>query len=100
MGCEAGSALSAVKVDGRVAPCSFVDAIDLPASELAESFADHVGLAPFRAFADHPPEPCASCAIRHVCRGGCKVVAGHLGSTPFAPDPECPRVVRHREGAP
>jgi radical SAM protein with 4Fe4S-binding SPASM domain len=97
MGCEAGSALAAVKVDGRVAPCSFVDAVDLRPGELVDDFAAHAGLAPFRAFASAPPEPCASCPIRHVCRGGCKVVAGHLGATPFAPDPECPRVIAHRE---
>ena len=40
-----------------------------------------------------PPSPptCASCTLRGVCRGGCKIVAAHLEDA-FRPDPECPRV--------
>ncbi|MEZ4410501.1 MAG: SPASM domain-containing protein [Polyangiales bacterium] len=40
------------------------------------------------AWADAPPEPCASCPVRAVCRGGCRVVARHLTSS-LGPDPEC-----------
>lgn len=72
MGCEAGRALSAIDVHGRDAPCSFLPGVELP---------EH-----------RPPEPCASCPVRAVCRSGCRVVSRHLGGDPFAPDPECPRV--------
>jgi len=75
-GCEAGAALSATTVDGAPLPCSFARGLDA---------------ASFGAFVAHPPEPCASCTLRPVCRGGCKVVAQHLTGT-FVPDPECPRV--------
>jgi radical SAM protein with 4Fe4S-binding SPASM domain len=77
MGCEAGRGLAAVDVQGRESPCSFTR-----------------GQAPdaYRDYASAPPEPCASCPIRSVCRGGCRVVAEHLGDV-HAPDPECPRVL-------
>ena len=42
-----------------------------------------------------PAEPCASCSLRTVCKGGCKVVATRLLGA-HGPDPECPRVVSHR----
>ncbi|MGZ3476932.1 MAG: radical SAM/SPASM domain-containing protein [Polyangiales bacterium] len=77
MGCEAGRGLAAVDVHGRESPCSFTR-----------------GQAPdaYRDYAKTAPEPCASCPIRAVCRGGCRVVAEHLGDV-HAPDPECPRVL-------
>ncbi len=103
MGCEAAGALSAVKVDGRLAPCSFAEAVDVdaraPSSLRAAFSAPPPALARWRDVADAPPEPCASCAIRAVCRGGCKIVSAHLGADPLAPDPECPRVRAHA-GAP
>ena len=82
-GCEAGGHLGSVRRDGSAGGCSFDDA---PGAE---------GIAGFRAFVAAPPEPCASCSLRSVCRGGCKVVSRHLGQG-FAPDPECPRVIEHR----
>jgi radical SAM protein with 4Fe4S-binding SPASM domain len=97
-GCEAGGALAAFTVDGRVAPCSFARATELRATELAAHGSD-VELTRWRAYVADPPEPCASCSLRTVCKGGCKVVAGFLGGA-HAPDPECPRVVEHaRRGA-
>lgn len=71
MGCEAGRALSAVDTHGRTSPCSFLPGHPPPSPPRAE--------------------PCASCPVRAVCRGGCRVVAEHLGDA-SAPDPECPRV--------
>lgn len=70
MGCEAGRGLSAVDVEGQSKPCSFM------------------------AGDTRPPvaEPCASCPVRAVCRGGCRVVSEHVAGDRFAPDPECPRV--------
>lgn len=82
MGCEAGRALGAVDVAGRTAPCSFARGEDA---------------AQFAAYPSRAPEPCASCSVRAVCRGGCRVVAAHLEGDAFRPDPECPRVIAHRE---
>jgi radical SAM protein with 4Fe4S-binding SPASM domain len=82
-GCEAADRLSAVRVDGRVAPCSFAPP------------ADEEGLAAWRAYVAAPAEPCASCTLRSVCKGGCKVVASFVAGE-HGPDPECPRVRAHR----
>ena len=84
-GCEAGNHLGAVRRDGRRAGCSFVTW-------------EGDDIAAFRAYANDPPAPCRDCALRAVCRGGCKVVSMHLAGA-FVADPECPRVRRHAEGA-
>jgi radical SAM protein with 4Fe4S-binding SPASM domain len=94
-GCEAGGALAAFTVDGRVAPCSFAAATELPALQLAAHASDPE-LVRWRAHVDAPPEPCASCSLRSVCKGGCKVVAGFLEGV-HGPDPECPRVLDARK---
>jgi radical SAM protein with 4Fe4S-binding SPASM domain len=94
-GCEAGGALAAFTVDGRVAPCSFAASTELPALELAGHARDPE-LARWRAHVASPPEPCASCSLRSVCKGGCKVVAGFLEGV-HGPDPECPRVMDARK---
>ncbi len=74
-GCEAGSALSAIRSDGRAAPCSFLEpgALAEPGTEA----------------------PCNTCALAKVCRGGCRAVARFVAGKD-GPDPECPRVVRAR----
>lgn len=77
-GCEAGRYLTAVRRNGARAGCSFMRDDDL---------------ARLRTYASDPPEPCRSCTLRSVCRGGCRVVSEHLSGN-FVPDPECPRV-RH-----
>lgn len=96
-GCEAGAALAAVTVDGHVAPCSFAKRTALPVERLAEDYASDADLAAWRAYAEDPPEPCASCGLRTVCKGGCKVVASYVERR-HGPDPECPRVVAYRAG--
>jgi radical SAM protein with 4Fe4S-binding SPASM domain len=103
-GCEADRRLLAVQADGQHAPCSF----------LTKAARDPAASVPAA-----PPliEPCASCTYRAVCRGGCRVVASGLRNidstangatatraatgeaTAFAPDPECPRVIRHRRAS-
>jgi radical SAM protein with 4Fe4S-binding SPASM domain len=93
-GCQAGGALAALTVDGQVAPCSFAGATDLRATDMVRHAGDPE-LARWRAYLDAPPEPCASCSLREVCRGGCKVVAAHVDGT-HGPDPECPRVIATR----
>jgi len=96
-GCEAGGALAAVKADGKIAPCSFAGSTDLAATDLAAHEADPT-LARWRSYVAAPAEPCASCPLRTVCKGGCKVVADFV-SREHGPDPECPRVLAHRSAA-
>jgi radical SAM protein with 4Fe4S-binding SPASM domain len=101
MGCEPGRALLAVRADGRAAPCSFwqSDARAVPDATtrdaLTRAWTDDATLDAFRAYRRALPEPCASCEFRASCGGGCRIVAGALGSTPWAPDPECLRVRAH-----
>ncbi len=94
-GCEAASALAAVTVDGHVAPCSFASPTKLSGTDLARGYARDAELERWRVLANTPAEPCASCPIRAVCKGGCKVVASFVEGA-LGPDPECPRVLAHR----
>jgi radical SAM protein with 4Fe4S-binding SPASM domain len=96
-GCEAGASLAAVTVGGRVAPCSFARATDLHAVDLPAGYAADTELERWRSFVESPPEPCFSCAIRRICKGGCKVVSTFVSGA-HGPDPECPRVESHRAG--
>lgn len=95
LGCEAGDLLAATRVDGRVAPCSFTAPTSLHATRLARGWSDEEGLRPFRDYVAAPAEPCASCTLRRVCKGGCKVVSDYTDGA-IGPDPECPRVRAHR----
>jgi pyrroloquinoline quinone biosynthesis protein E len=79
-GCEAGAALAAVRADGRAAPCSFLE---------PTAITDQGG----------KEVPCDTCALREVCRGGCKAVSRFIDGRD-GPDPECPRVVRARAPTP
>jgi hypothetical protein len=74
-----------------------------PSRSLGSAWDGDATLAALRAYHAAPPEPCRSCALLSVCRGGCQVVSrrsrwGEAPQTPragsFAPDPECPRVMR------
>jgi radical SAM protein with 4Fe4S-binding SPASM domain len=96
-GCEAGASLAAVTVDGRVAPCSFAPPTSLRAVDLPGGYATDGELKAWRTYLDAPPEPCASCAIRGVCKGGCKIVSRFVSGA-HGPDPECPRVESYRAG--
>ena len=88
LGCEAGENLWAVRARGAVAPCSFTG--DDHGRPLSAAASDD-GLATFRAWNAAPDEPCASCTLFRVCKGGCKVVSTFV-SERHGPDPECPRV--------
>jgi radical SAM protein with 4Fe4S-binding SPASM domain len=93
-GCEAGRYLATVRIDGRIAPCSFwPEAVRDIASGL-EGWRDDPELSAIRAYHADLPDPCRACAMAEVCRGGCQVVARHVLGR-FAPDPGCPRVQRH-----
>ena len=94
-GCEAAGALAAVTAKGQVAPCSFASATGLRGVDLANGHGRDVDLTRWRAWVDAPPEPCASCSIRAVCKGGCKVVTSFVEGV-HGPDPECPRVLDAR----
>ncbi|MRG94953.1 radical SAM/SPASM domain-containing protein [Polyangium spumosum] len=99
LGCEAGRYLAAVRIDGDLAPCSFAPAAEARAEGAwrggaGAAWATDTTLEAWRA--PHDAEPCASCVIRSICRGGCRVVASHLGGA-LGPDPECPRVRAHRD---
>lgn len=93
LGCEAGRYLAAVRVDGALSPCSFAP----PARVLVrDAFMDHARafredptLEAYRAL--HEAEPCRTCPLLEVCRGGCRIVSSHLEGV-LGPDPECPRV--------
>lgn len=103
LGCEAGAALAATRVDGRVSPCSFAPPTDVHATDIFHGWRTSTDFDLFRHYAQSPPEPCASCPIRAVCRGGCKVVSAHLAhgeGGAFTPDPECPRVASHLAARP
>jgi radical SAM protein with 4Fe4S-binding SPASM domain len=93
-GCEAGGALAAVRSDGRVAPCSFAGPTETRGDEIENHDADET-LNAWRAYDASPLEPCASCTLRNVCRGGCKIVSTFVDHA-HGPDPECPRVRAHR----
>lgn len=93
-GCEAGGALAAVRSDGLVAPCSFAEPTQTRGADLDDHATDAT-LQAWRAYAAAPAEPCASCTLRNVCRGGCKIVSSFVDHA-HGPDPECPRVRAHR----
>jgi radical SAM protein with 4Fe4S-binding SPASM domain len=95
LGCEAGGLLAAARIDGRIAPCSFTEPSALEVERLADGWAEEPALAAFRAYAAAPAEPCASCTLLPVCKGGCKVVSEFATGAPLSPDPECPRVREH-----
>ncbi len=97
-GCEAGRHLTAGRVDGDLAPCSFGPSAKAPLADgfSGSAWAEAEILEAWRALPD--AEPCRSCSLCSVCRGGCKVVSEHLEGR-LGPDPECPRVLRHREAS-
>ncbi len=88
-GCPGGTRLWARSAAGAWAPCSFAEASETP------DWDGDPTLRAWRERAADPPEPCASCDWRAVCRGGCRVVARHLTGDALAPDPQCPRVQAH-----
>ena len=111
-GCTGGDFLVGAKAQGQLTACSFAG----PPPALATEAAQDRGPArpridELRAYWQAPgafgafrtwaqaQEPCQSCSYLAMCRGGCRVVAGHAGDW-AAPDPECPRVVAFRNATP
>jgi pyrroloquinoline quinone biosynthesis protein E len=110
-GCEAARHLGGLRADGCAAACSFfslptastpITLARAPADPrpLAAAWDDDADLLRFRAYHAAPPEPCRSCPLFAVCRGGCQVVSRHATGGALAPDPECPRVLAHARPAP
>jgi radical SAM protein with 4Fe4S-binding SPASM domain len=94
-GCEAGRHLGAVDAHGRTMACSFSEPSTTSANDLEDAWQIDEDLERFRAYHAAPDEPCRSCPLRSVCRGGCQVVSRHASGR-FGPDPECPRVKQHQ----
>jgi radical SAM protein with 4Fe4S-binding SPASM domain len=105
-GCEAARHLGAMTSTGEPAACSFftiprrndtVAALTkrpTPHLSLSDAWDTSSSLTRLRAYHAEPAEPCRSCPLFAVCRGGCQVVSTRAGEGAFAPDPECPRVMR------
>jgi len=100
-GCTGGDFLVAAKPGGQLTACSF--ASPPPPREggkrpkigqLADYWRSPGAFGAFRTWRA-AAEPCASCRYHALCRGGCKVVSGHVTGDPSLPDPECPRVIDH-----
>lgn len=90
-GCEAARHLGAVDTHGHAMPCSFATASEMPDEDLENAWVRDDELEKFRTYHAAPDEPCRSCPLFAVCRGGCQVVSRHAGGV-FGPDPECPQV--------
>jgi pyrroloquinoline quinone biosynthesis protein E len=97
-GCEAARHLGALTVRGDAVACSFFTLsphvpLRRKQSRADEAWDNEPALALLRAYHAAPPEPCRSCLLASVCRGGCQIVSLRAHGA-FAPDPECPRVQR------
>lgn len=98
VGCEAGHMLAAVRADGRATACSFLEQDVGGVDGLVDGWETSEELLRWRRYHLTAAEPCASCPYRAVCKGGCRAVVTAYSSSPFEPDPECPRVVAWRRG--
>lgn len=94
LGCVAGDELAAVTAAEKVAPCSFLPATVQPAHTLDRGLDDEA-FAAQRRWEAAPVEPCRSCDLQSVCRGGCKAVSLAVDGI-VGPDPDCPRVLALR----
>ncbi len=97
LGCEGGNHLIGVTPEGHVSPCSFYPADDWTAEHLRTRWESDPVFEAFRNWDADPPQPCAECDYRTVCKGGCHAVALHVTGSMHEPDPECPLVVRYRK---
>ncbi len=97
--------LGALTVAGDAGACSFLPPkgeVPIPLGAARRDLAASIDADPFlgalRAYHAAPPEPCRSCALFSVCRGGCQVVSRRAHGGAFAPISEVPRAcARHTE---
>jgi radical SAM protein with 4Fe4S-binding SPASM domain len=97
-GCTGGDFLIGARATGQVSACSFAQPPEggPTVAELPNYWQRESAFGAFRDWRS-AAEPCRSCDYHELCRGGCKVVSRQLLGDARLPDPECPRVVDHRE---
>jgi radical SAM protein with 4Fe4S-binding SPASM domain len=95
-GCAGGDLLVGAKASGALTACSFAAPIDARVDEIGGYWERGDAFGPFRRWRADADEPCRSCDYLALCRGGCRVVTGHVRGSLSEPDPECPRVVDWR----
>jgi pyrroloquinoline quinone biosynthesis protein E len=89
-----------VTPEGKVLPCHAAETIPglsfwtVRDHSLAEIWANSPAFAAYRGL-DWMVEPCASCAVKETCRGGCRCQALALTGNPAEADPVCERSPRH-----
>jgi len=86
-GCDCGISSLAVKADGKVVPCSFLN-YNLGYYTDIKRIWD--GMDEFR---NYTVEECNGCDKVEICRGGCRVFGEKFGSGIFGADVECPRIL-------
>lgn len=96
-GCEAGNVLLGAKSNGYINGCSFLPVTDVSILKLKENWKDHPDLQQLRNYRFTAAEPCKSCKYLKICKGGCRAVAFYAKGSISALDPDCPKVVRHRQ---
>jgi radical SAM protein with 4Fe4S-binding SPASM domain len=99
-GCAGGDLLVGAKASGALTACSFAPPVDQPIDTIGDYWNAPDAFGPFRRWREAAAEPCRSCDYLSLCRGGCRVVSGHVSGDPALPDPECPRVVDWRAAHP
>jgi radical SAM protein with 4Fe4S-binding SPASM domain len=96
-GCAGGDLLVGAKASGALTACSFAAPDgDRKVDGIGTHWGEADAFAAFRGWRESAAEPCRSCDYLALCRGGCRVVSGHLVGDLRAPDPECPRVIDYR----
>jgi radical SAM protein with 4Fe4S-binding SPASM domain len=95
-GCAGGDLLVGAKASGALTACSFAPPVEARVDQLDSYWDTGAAFGPFRRWREAAAEPCRSCDYLALCRGGCRVVSGHVSGDPAQPDPECPRVIDWR----
>lgn len=96
-GCEAGNVLLGIRSNGLVCGCSFLTPSTFSVFEVAGLWQHAPELTAIRSFVHHAPQPCMSCDYLSICKGGCRAVALFASGDLHGLDPDCPRVVRHKQ---
>jgi radical SAM protein with 4Fe4S-binding SPASM domain len=86
-GCDCGISSLAVKADGRVVPCSFLNYNLGYYTDIKEIWNR------MDAFRNYTVDECNSCDKVEICRGGCRVFGEKFGSGMFGADVECLRIL-------
>ena len=95
MGCDGGDSLIAVDPTGKMNACSFASDHACNISEFDKEWDDNKHFNKYRDWIKKAKEPCKSCRMLTICKGGCHIIAEHVTGKFDEPDPECPRVVAY-----